>query len=180
MTTQNRYIQWKTNNPDSYQEVLRRRRERYAKEATFRERQLQLTAEWREKEKRKKNSSKKRGSRLPKPKLFEIDGALVECWSAGRTAQFLGVDKKTITNLEERGTIPTNHIVAPNRHRWWPAAFVCWLKPFFDQKSDGIPTEEFHRRVWTGWSEEQVCGMIPVVSGDSLREEPVDGGETQA
>ena len=169
----NRYVQWKTNNPDSYEEVLRRRRERYRASDEYRERQLQHTAEWRKKQRKKQKAVKN----LPKPKLFNVNGHAVECWSAGRVAYFLDVDKKTITNLEERGSIPTNHLVAPNRHRWWPAEFIRWIKPYFEQKSE-ISAEEFTRRVWIGWSEEQVRGVIPVISGGLLREESSDGGET--
>jgi hypothetical protein len=176
---ENRYIQWKTNNPDSYEEVLRRRRERYAENEAYRNRQLQHTAEWREKQRKDKSKKKKSvGKRTPKPKIFEIAGHQIECWSAGRTAEFLGVDKKTITNLEERGTIPINHFVAPNRRRWWPASFVRWIQPYFEQKPE-IPVEEFHRRVWIGWSEERVRGVIPVISGDSLGKDSSDDGETQ-
>lgn len=177
----NRYIQWKTNNPDSYEEVLRRRRERYSQDEDYRQGQLRHTAEWREK-RRKQQKAKKRkkvGKRTPKPKLFTVKGHEIECWSAGRTAEFLGVDKKTITNLEKNGTIPVNHLVAPNRRRWWPASFVRWLKRYFEQRKSGIPAQEFHRRVWIGWSEEQVRGVIPVVSGELLREVASDDGETQ-
>jgi translation initiation factor 2 beta subunit (eIF-2beta)/eIF-5 len=172
----NRYIQWKTNNPDSYKEVLRRRRERYAENEEFRERQLQHTTEWRVKQRKSKKGSKKR---TPKPKIFELGGHQIECWSAGRTAEFLDVDKKTVTNLEKSGTIPTNHVVADNRRRWWPASFVRWLAPYFEQRKSEISAQEFHRRVWIGWSEEQVRGIIPVVSGDLLREETSDDGETR-
>ena len=179
----NRYIQWKTNNPDSYEEVLRRRRERYRKDEDYREAQLRHAADWREKQRKRGKKSKKRrktqSKRTPQPKLFPIDGRRVECWSAGRTADFLGVDKKTVRNLERKGTIPVNHLVAPNGHRWWPASFVRWLKPYFEQRKSGTSAQEFHRRVWIGWSEEQVRGFIPVVSGDSLREVTSDDGETQ-
>lgn len=173
-----RYVQWKTNNPDSYEEVLRRRRERYNKNADYRKRQLQHTAEWRDKQKTKllKKSANKR---LPKPKVFVINDAQVECWSAGRTADYLGVDKKTITNMERSGTIPTNHTVESNRRRWWPAEFVIWLGPFFEERKSRISAQEFHRRVWIGWSEEQIRGIIPVVSGDSSRKDSSDDGETQ-
>lgn len=179
---QNRYIQWKSNNPNSYEEVLRRRRERYADDEAYRQSQLQHTAEWREKQRKDKSKKQKRrilGKRTPKPKFFLVDDHQIECWSAGRTAEFLEVDKKTITNLEQSGTIPTNRIVADNRHRWWPANFVRWLKPYFEQRKSEISAQEFHRRVWIGWSEEQVRGIIPVVSGDLLREETSDDGETQ-
>ena len=175
MTT-NRYVQWKTNNPDSYKEVLRRRRERYKKDKKSKEKQLQHTAEWRKKRKQKKSAQ----SRLPKPKLFTVDDLQIECWSAGVTAKFLGVTKRTLTNLEQAGTIPTNHLVEPhNRRRWWPAEFVRWIRAYFIEKPE-ISTEEFARRVWIGWSEERVRGVIPVVSGDSLREDSVDDGEAQA
>jgi hypothetical protein len=173
----NRYVQWKKNNPDSYKEVLRRRRERYREDEEFKQSQLQHTADWRKKQKRKKR--KKAGKRLPKPKLFMIEDRKIECWSAGRTAQFLGVAKNTLTNLEKAGTIPTNHLVDPtNRRRWWPAEFVRWIQPYFEEKSE-ISPEEFLRRVWIGWSEEQIRGIIPVVSGDSLRKGEVDDGEAQ-
>jgi len=173
----NRYVQWKINNPSSYEEVLRRRRKRYQENEDYRSRQLQHTAEWREKQKK---ASKKASVKRPlKPKMFEVCGHQVECWSAGRVAAFLGVDKKTVVNLEDNGSIPINHIIAANRRRWWPARFVQWLKPFFDQRKSGISAQEFHRRVWIGWSEEQVRGVMPVVSGDLLREETSDGGETQ-
>jgi len=166
MSNQSRFLQWKTNNPDSYEELLQRRKKRYRESEEFRQRQLKHTADWREKQRRDKQPKK----RTPKPRNFQIDGSQVECWSAGRTADFLGVDKKTVTNLEKNGTIPTNHVVAPNRRRWWPAEFVQWLKPFFDVRKGGISAQELHRRVWIGWSEEQVRGVIPVVHGE-LREE---------
>lgn len=169
----NRYIQWKTNNPGAYKELLRRRKKRYRENEEFRTRQLQHTADWREKKRQDKHPRK----RTPKPKDFQINGTQVECWSAGRTADFLGVDKKTVTNLEKNGTIPTNHVVALNRRRWWPVEFVRWLKPFFDARKSGTSAQELHRRVWIGWSEEQVRGVIPVIHGD-LREE-TDGEADQ-
>jgi hypothetical protein len=167
MTNQNRYIQWKTNNPDSYKELLRRRRERYKRNEEYRKRQLQHTAAWR-KRKGKEGVTKKR---TPKPKIFQVGEQEVECWSAGRTADFLNVDKKTISNLEKSGAIPTNHLVSANRRRWWPAEFVQWLKPYFVARKAGISAQEFHRRVWIGWSEEQVRGAIPVVLGEFLPQE---------
>jgi len=176
----NRYIQWKTNNPASYEEVLRRRRERYAESNAYRSRQLSHTADWRSKQKTAKKKKKKPPrKRTPKPKMFRVDDIQVECWSAGRTAEFLDVDKKTITNLEHAGTIPTNHLVTANGRRWWPAEFVAWLRQFFEERKLGIPAQEFHRRVWIGWSEEQVRGIIPVVSCDSRRKDSGDDGKTQ-
>lgn len=177
MNGNHRYIQWKTNNPDSYEEVLRRRRERYQQDEEYRKSQLQHAAEWREKKRRERKKAKKR-KRTPKPRLFLFEDRQIECWSAGRTAEFLGVDKKTITNLEKSGTIPLNHGVAANKHRWWPANYVRWLKTFFEEKAE-IPAQEFSRRVWIGWSEEQVRGVIPMVSGGLLREVASDDGETQ-
>jgi len=178
--SQNRYVQWKTNNPDAYEEVLRRRRKRYSESEDYRQRQLQHTAEWREKQRKSRKKKKKAvGKRTPKPKVFSISGLQIECWSAGRMAEFLEVDKKTIINLEKGGSIPINRVTAPNRRRWWPAEFVRWLKPYFEQRKTEISAQEFHRRVWIGWSEEQVRGVIPTVSGDLLREETSDDGETQ-
>lgn len=173
--TVNRYVQWKTNNPDSYEELMRRRKKRYRENEEVRQRQLQHAANWREKQRKKKKLPQKR---TPKPKVFGVGGTTIECWSAGRTAEFLGVDKKTITNLEKNGSIPVNHLVAHNRRRWWPAAFVRWLLPYFEARKEGTSAQEFDRRVWIGWSEEQVRGVMPLV-GKNLAPGMADGAEDQ-
>lgn len=161
---ESRFVQWKNSNPAAYNELLQRRRKKYASDPAAREKQLAYNAAWREKQKRKA-----RRSRAPRSRMIEIDGNQVECWSVSSTANFLGVSKQTITNLEFLGTIPTNHYVCPtSRHRFWPALYVKWLKPFFDtrfpENGPGIPAREFHRRVWTAWGEEQVRGVIPVIA----------------
>jgi len=92
-------------------------------------------------------------------------------------ADFLGVTKKTITNLENSGTIPTNHLISTNNHRWWPAEFVEWLQPFFAARKAGITAQEFHRRVWVSWSEELSRGIIPIVTNPRL--ESKDGHSTE-
>lgn len=160
---ESRFIQWKTSNPTGYDELLRRRRQKYALDEEARRRQLAHNAAWREKQ--KKLRSRKRSA--PNPKVVLVAGREVECWSIGRAADYLGVSKQTITNLEEVGTIPLNHICEKGR-RWWPASFIQWLAPFFSARfpaeGPGISAQEFHRRVWTGWAEEQVRGEIPVIA----------------
>lgn len=171
MNEQSKFVQWRISNPTAYDELLRRRREKYAEDATTRKKQLEHNAAWREKQKRKRTRKK----RLPSPKFFTIGGRPIECWSIGRAADYLGVSKQTITNLEEMGTIPTNHYVCESRRRWWPVLFVRWLKPFFKSRfpaeGTGISAQEFHRRVWTAWGEEQVRGVVPVIA---VSEEDVD------
>jgi len=157
-----RFIQWKESNPSGYDDLLRRRRTKYADSEEARKRQLGHNANWREKQRQKK--SKQRKSHIPKPRQIEIGGATVECWSVGHVASYLGVSKQTISNLEDNGSIPTNHFLDSNRRRWWPASFVHWLSPFFNARFEvGISAQEFHRRVWTGWTEEQMRGVVPVV-----------------
>ena len=160
---ESKFVQWCNSNPVGYAELLRRRRKKYANDDDAREKQLAHNAAWREKQKKRKTSKK----RTPQPKTFTINDQPVECWSIGRTAEFLGVSKQTVPNLEDTSTIPTNHYVCPSRRRWWPAEFIRWIKPFFESRfpseGQGISAQEFHRRVWTGWGEEQVRGVVPVV-----------------
>lgn len=171
---ESRFIQWKQSNPSAYDELLARRRQRYAADEAARQRQLAHNAAWREKQKKLKGRKK----RVPNPKFFMLEGRDVECWTISRVAEFLGVSKQTIANLESVGTIPMNHYVCENGRRWWPAAFVRWIKPFFEARftSDvpGISAQEFHRRVWTGWAEEQVRGEIPVIASLNSPEATVD------
>ena len=178
--SESRFIQWKTSNPESYAEMLRKRRVRYNEDESARLRQLEHNRNWRKKQRDKQQSTPKK--RTPKPKFFDVSGAFVEFWSVGRTVEFLGIDKKTIANLEDNGSIPINHYTAPNRRRWWPAEFVYWLKPFFAARKIGISAKEFHRRVWIGWSEEQTRDAVPVIQDDGPREERLyeaDQTETQ-
>lgn len=165
-----KFVQWCASNPDGYAELLSRRRKNYADDEDARKRQLAHNAAWREKQKQRKSRKK----RTPKPKMFTINGQNVECWSVGRMTEFLGISKQTITNLEDSGTIPTNHYVCPSRRRWWPAAFVHWMRPFFQSRfpaeGSGISAQEFHRRVWTGWGEEQVRGAIPIMAVSKVME----------
>jgi hypothetical protein len=160
---ESRFIQWKQSNPEGYDELLRRRRKNYADNEEARRRQLAHNAAWREKQKIKPHRR-----RTPNPKMIEVDGLSVECWSIGLAAEHLGVSKQTITNLESVGTIPLNHHICESGRRWWPASFIEWLKPFFEARFTtdfpAISAQEFHRRVWTAWAEEQVRGVIPVIA----------------
>lgn len=173
---ESKFVRWRKANPTAYDELLRRRRQSYQNDEEARRKQLAANAAWRKKQKKqKKRQTRARG--LPKPKLLYVGGQPVEFWSVGRSASFLGVSKQTITNLENLGTIPVNHYVCESsRHRWWPADFVRWLKPFFQTRfpaeGAGISAQEFHRRVWTAWGEEQVRGVIPVVTTSKVTEEP--------
>ena len=177
---ESRFVQWRKANPVAYDELLRRRREKYADNPDAREKQLKQNAAWRAKQKKRKTRKK----RTPRPRQFRIGERVIECWSIGRTAEFLGVSKQTITNLESLGTIPTNHHVCASRRRWWPATYVQWLKPFFEARfttdGTGISAQEFHRRVWTAWGEEQVRGEIPVIDASQVNgdgdEDSAEGG----
>jgi hypothetical protein len=168
-----RFIQWKTSNPDGYDELLKRRRQKYAEDEAARQRQLAHNAAWREKQKQRKSRK-----RVPSPRFFMLEGRDVECWTVSRAAEFLGVSKQTITNLESDGTIPLNHHICESGRRWWPAAFVRWLKPYFEARfvpdAPGISAQEFHRRVWTGWAEAHVGGAIPVIATLNSPEATVD------
>lgn len=161
--SESRFIQWRQSNPSGYDELLRRRRKKYASDEAARRRQLEHSAAWREKQRIRKSQK-----RVPRPKILLFDGREEECWSIGRTAEFLGVSKQTIANMETFGTIPTNHYVGRGGRRWWPASFVVWLKPFFlarfPSNLPGISAQELHRRVWTGWAEERVRRAIPIVA----------------
>ena len=172
--TDSKFVQWRTSNPVGYDELLRRRRKNYADDEEARRTQLAHNAAWRKKQKGRKTATK----RTPHPKTFEINGQNVECWSIGRAADYLGVSKQTITNLETSDTIPTNHHICKSNRRWWPATFVEWVKPFFESRfpaeGSGISAQEFHRRVWIGWSEEQVRGVVPTVSTLKVTEDKDD------
>jgi len=161
-----RFIQWRQSNPSAYDELLARRREKYANSEEAREKQLRHNANWRKKQKQKKATKERKARpRQRKPKIIEIDDVPVAFWSVGRVADFLGLHKRTLAVLEQTGTIPINRFKDKNGHRWWPVDFVYWLKPYFDARygKEGISAREFHRRVWTGWSEEQARGVIPVI-----------------
>jgi len=159
-----RFIQWREANPEGYEALLRRRRESYRTDEERRRRQLKHNANYRKKMRRKKAAEARKGKpRQRKPKYFTINGEQVKCWSVGRTAAYLGINKRTITALENEGRIPLNRFVDQNNHRWWPVEFVRWLKPFFDARKEGVSAREFHRRVWIDWSEEQSRGVVPVV-----------------
>jgi hypothetical protein len=157
-----RFIRWRMTDPDAYQRHLEDRKKRYAEDEEFRESQLRYNAAWREK-KKKKNSKKPAVKRPRKPRTLDVNGKKVEFWSVGRMANTLGVCNRTITNLEKVGSIPINHLL-DKRRRWWPADFVLWLKPFFEARQNGISAQEFHRRVWTGWTEAQIAGVVTALS----------------
>lgn len=185
--TDSKFVHWRRANPTAYDELLRRRREKYQSDLDAREKQLAANAAWRSKQKRLEQKQQRK-RKLPRAKVLYLNGAPVEFWSIGRAASYLNVSKQTITNLEQLGTIPINHYVCPSsRHRWWPARFVQWLRPFFDvrfpEAGQGISAQEFHRRVWTSWGEEQVKGVIQVVATSAVNEDPneqssIKGSET--
>ena len=172
-----RFVQWRNNNPQGYEALLHRRRESYQTDEDRRLKQLQHNANYRKKVK-SRAGEQKRSPRQRKPKIMLLNNRSVEFWSVGRMAAHLGISKRTITALEDEGRIPINRYVDQNNHRWWPAEFVRWLKPFFDARKDGVSAREFHRRVWIGWSEEQARGVVPMV-GTGIDAEETDGDSTE-
>ena len=145
--TISRFVQWWQSNPKKAEEIKRRRREKYKENGG-----------------RPKPQDKKT-PRLPKPRVYHHEGVPVVIWPVGRVAQYLGIHKRTLAKLEARGAIPTNRVIDDNRWRWWPEAYVKWLKPFMDErKTREITPQEFSRRVWNGWRQALASNVFPVLS----------------
>jgi len=157
-----RFLRWKNSNPESYARALERRKKRYADDEVFAERR-------REAVRKSVRNKKKRGPKPLKPRLFPhpCTGEMIEHWSVGVCADFWGVSKRQIANLEAKGSIPINRHVTSSGRRWWPAAYAKWLKPFFDLRtSREISAKEFSRRVWDGWPEAVAFGIVPNLNAE--------------
>lgn len=103
--------------------------------------------------------------RYPKPRLMDINGEMIELWSIGRVADYLGLAKRTLANYEARNMIPVNRRTDSNGRRWWPAPYVKWIKPMVDSRLSGeISAQEFSERVWEGWQTAKF--HLPIVSED--------------
>ncbi|RLC75197.1 MAG: hypothetical protein DRJ03_30625, partial [Chloroflexi bacterium] len=145
--TVSRWVRWWKDNPDRAEAIKKKRRDKYNSDEAFRARVLDR--------KRIARAKKKKGQkRFPKPRVFHHKGEDIVTWSVGRVAAFLGVHKRTISNLEAKGTIPINRVVDNNGRRWWPKGYIEWLSPFFDLKNSGdLTSRMFSRRVWKEWNE---------------------------
>lgn len=151
--TASRFVRWWQANRETVNE---RRRAKYKNDKEFREK---------ERARKRFNPQQGRKRRFPKPKIYYHKGEPIILWSVGRVAEYLGISKRTIANLESKGSIPTNRVVDDLRRRWWPEAYVKWLKPFVDhRKSKEITAREFSRRVWNGWRQALATGTFPVLS----------------
>jgi hypothetical protein len=158
-----RFLRWKNSNPDTYQKHLDRRKKRYAEDEAFAEKRREFV-------RKSVLKKKKRGPRPIKPRLFPHPhtGEMIEHWSVGVCADYWGVSKRQIANLESKGSIPINRHVTSTGRRWWPAAYAKWLKPFFDLRtSREISAKEFSRRVWEEWPEAIASGLVPNLNAEN-------------
>lgn len=163
--TPSRFVKWWQDNPKKAEQIRKKRRERYAKDAEFRKK---------ERERKRAARSKKQGfaKTYPRPKLYPLGDKVYELWSVGRVAETLGIHKRTLAGLESRGAIPTNRYVDVNGRRWWPKEFVAWLKPFFELKNNRkISSQEFSSRVWNEWNKALAEGKLPQIGDDNGQRE---------
>lgn len=157
-----KFTKWWQDNPDKAEEIRSRRREKYANNTKVRDKELERK---RKDYLRSKTSSTKR---FPKPKLHWFKDRLIELWSVGATAEFLGVHKRTLSGLELKGTIPKNRLVDDNGRRWWPETYVKWLKPYFSERqTEKLTAQEFSLRVWNDWKLALEQDQIPNIAEDS-------------
>ena len=180
MSEESRFVRWWRQNPDKAGEIKRRRRVAYAEDPLIREHAKVAKAAYR----RRKRA---RGGIPRRPKLFPFRGQMIEIWSVGVTADFLGVHKRTLCLLEQKKRIPINHLVDEAGHRWWPAEFIRWLRPLFDLRhTKSISAQEFSRRVSEEWKSEIQLGQIPVLedhyerSASCLHQEFVEANSDSA
>ena len=155
---ESRFVRWWQDNPEKAEAIKKRRRDKYAADKEFQE------SERRRKREAYAKQNNPTGSRLPKPKVYFYKNMVIELWSVGTIAKFLGIHKRTISGLESRGAIPTNRLVDDNGRRWWPADYAQWLKPYFALRQTGsLSAQEFSERVWNDWKTELERGLIPVL-----------------
>ncbi len=162
-----RFMRWRSSNPESYARALARRKKRYADDADFRERRQEMTRQ-------SVLKKKKRGPKPLKPRLFPHPhtGEMIEHWSVGVCADYWGISKRQISNLEAKGSIPINRHVTSTGRRWWPAAYAEWLKPFFDLRtSREISAKVFSQRVMEEWPEAVASGLVPDLNAEGADEQ---------
>lgn len=149
-----RFVSRYNSDPEFRARVLEQKRQRRqdpevaAKEAEARRLRRQRAQEEAE-------ETAERSTRGPaRPKFVYINGLRLEMWSSGRTAEFLGIAKSTLFAWERKGKIPENHYTDDLKRRWWPRAFVEWLKPFVDRRlSRELSAREFDAQVERAWWE---------------------------
>jgi len=156
MSEESRFVRWWKANPERAEEIKKRRRDAYSDPLA-----KEVAAVKRAEYKRRRQA---RGKTPRKPKLFPFRGKMIELWAVGAVADSLQINKRTLGLMEAQGRIPLNHLLDESGHRWWPAAFVDWLKPFFElRRTRQISTQEFLHRVSEGWQHEIKRGVIPVL-----------------
>jgi len=169
MSDMSRFVQFWQNNPDRRDEINRARREKYQRDAEHRE--------------KVKDAAKSRytptvGKGRPKgaanrPRHAKIGDQLVLVLGLGAAAERLGLTKATLRNYDDKGIIPRNRTVDGLNRRWFPEAFIEFLKPIFaDQRRRKDPLWRLKVRVETAWREAVGVPRFP-----EALEETRDGGE---
>lgn len=154
---------WKTDRQRSEQ-VLSKRRERYASDPEY----VESIKESVRRQREEKGPSERKRS-FNRDKIIIINGVSVTLLSSGKVAKMIGVSPRTIAHWEKKGYIPRNRAKDRLGRRWYPAEFVVFLV----EQSINRPSthlREWSERVKEAWQQIQLSDRsIPIVS-DHLEE----------
>lgn len=150
-------IRWREDRKTAEQ-VLKRRRERYANDPEYAESIKESVRRQRE---IKGPSERKRS--FNRDKVIIVNGVSVTLLSSGKAASLIGVSPRTIAHWEKKGYIPVNRAKDRLGRRWYPAEFVVFLvEQASDRPSNRL--DGWSERVKEAWQRIQLSDRpIPMV-----------------
>lgn len=146
------------------EQVLKRRRERYANDPEY----AQSIKESVRKQREKKGPSDRKRS-FNRDKIIVINGVSVTLFSSGKAAKLIGVSPRTIAVWEKKGYIPVNRAKDRLGRRWYPEEFVAFLVQHASNRPNSR-LDQWSIRVKEAWQQVQFSDRpIPMV-GDHLED----------
>jgi hypothetical protein len=125
---------------------LAKKRERYAKDPAY-AKAIKDGVKRRRAEKPK--SDRKRA--FNRDRVVVIGGQPVVLWSIGKSADYIGVSKKTLEGWERQTHVPRNKITDEIGRRWYPKSYVIFIADLFKTKNPKERLAEWASRVKGAW-----------------------------
>lgn len=142
------------------EQVLQRRRERYATDPAYRE---AIKDGVRRRRSQQPASERKRS--FNRDRIIMVDGKPVVLWSIGKSAKNIGISKQTLEKWEREGVIPKNRCTDEMSRRWYPSAYIEFIA---EQHRTRLPNERlisWSSRVEDAWKQRQRSAhQVPVIS----------------
>jgi hypothetical protein len=141
------YDKWYEENKEA---LAARRKERYETDEDYRQRVLDASAAYRERQRR---TSRVRVPRHQKPRIFKVAGHEVPLFSIGAFAGYVNRAIQSINHWEKHGLLPrTPYRVGKRGFRYYSAGMMEVVRQQVGNKKRLFPVDtEMFRRIREGW-----------------------------